>query len=117
MFHRLGSLGSIDVYETVSLNGAEWDILFLDLYHPRKSRYTPQGFRMASQAEREGLLFGANEFVASFPDRLQDAIANTYQRLVGVRMRTHGRYERPLGGRRRASGRPSSATWVSYDHA
>src|SRR5258708_7276144 len=31
MFHRLGSLGSIDVYETVSLNGAEWDILFLDL--------------------------------------------------------------------------------------
>jgi hypothetical protein len=88
MFHRLGSLGSIDVYETVSLNGAEWDILFLDLYHPRKSRYTPQGFRMASQAEREGLLFGANEFVASFPDRLQDAIANTYQRLVGVRMRT-----------------------------
>lgn len=43
---------------------------------------------MASQAEREGLLFGANEFVASFPDRLQDAIANTYQRLVGVRMRT-----------------------------
>jgi hypothetical protein len=37
MFHRLGSLGGIDAYEVVSLDGEVWDILFLDLYHPRKS--------------------------------------------------------------------------------
>ena len=44
------------------------------------------GFRIASGAEQERLLFGANELVDPFPARLQDAIANTYDRLIGIRM-------------------------------
>jgi hypothetical protein len=87
MFHRLGSVGNVDVFETVSLDGAIWDVLFLDLYHPRKSRRAPTGYRIAIGAEREKLLLGSNEFVSAFPDQLQDAIANTYERLLGGRMR------------------------------
>jgi hypothetical protein len=87
MFHRLGSFAKIDAYETVSLDGAVWDILLFDLYHPRKSRRAPTGYRIATGAERERLLLGANDFVASFPDQLPDAIANTNERLLGGRMR------------------------------
>jgi hypothetical protein len=87
MFHRLGSVQNIDVYETVSLDGTMWDVLFLDLYHPRKSRRAPTGYRIATGAERSKILLGANEFVSAFPDKLQDAIADTNERLLGHRMR------------------------------
>lgn len=87
MFHRLGSVRNVDAYETVSLDGAVWDILFLHLYHPRKSRRAPAGYRIARGPERERLLLGANEFVADFPDGLPAAIANTTERLLGLRMR------------------------------
>jgi hypothetical protein len=87
MFHRLGSFAKIDAYETASLDGTAWDVFFLDLYHPRKSRRAPTGYRIAADAEREKLFFGANEFVASFPDQLPNAISNTNERLIGGRMR------------------------------
>jgi thioredoxin len=87
MFHRLGSVRNVDAYETVSVDGAMWDILFLDLYHPRKSRRAPTGYRIVEAAERQRLFLGANEFVADFPAQLQAAIANTNERLLGLRMR------------------------------
>jgi hypothetical protein len=87
MFHRLGSVRNVDAYETVSVDGAMWDILFLDLYHPRKSRRAPTGYRIAAAAEGQRLIFGANEFVTDFPNQLQTAIANTNERLLGLRMR------------------------------
>jgi hypothetical protein len=87
MFHRLGSVGFVDVYETVSLDGSIWDILFCDQYHPRKSRRAPAGYRIAEHNKRNVSLFGSNIFVSDFPVKLPDAIANTYERFVGVRMR------------------------------
>jgi hypothetical protein len=87
MFHRLGSAGHVDVYETVSVDGAMWDVLFFDLYHPRKSRRTPTGYQITDGVERNRLLSGAYEFVAAFPDQLPGAIANTTGRLFGLRMR------------------------------
>src|SRR5690554_681930 len=45
LFHRLGAIDTVDVFEAVSFNGAEWFILFVDLYHSRRSRLTPDGFR------------------------------------------------------------------------
>ena len=86
MFHRLGSIRQVDAYETVSFDGAVWDILFFDPYHPRKSRQAPIGYRIAADAEREKFLLGADLFVASFPDQLSDAIANTYERWFGGRV-------------------------------
>src|SRR5262245_39977074 len=73
MFHCLGSVGKVAAYETVSLDGAVWDILYLDPYHPRKSRRAPIGYRIAQDGEREKLLLGANELVANFPGELPDA--------------------------------------------
>jgi hypothetical protein len=87
LFHRLGSIGNVDAYETVSFDGAVWDIFFFDLYHPRMSRLAPFGYRIAAGAERERVLLGTDEFVASFPDQLPDAISNTSGRLLGGRMR------------------------------
>ena len=87
MFHRLGSAGHVDVYETVSVDGAMWDVLFFDLYHPRKSQRAPTGYQIIAGAECNRLLSGAHEFVASFPDQLPSAIANTTGRLFGLRMR------------------------------
>jgi hypothetical protein len=85
MFHRLGSVGKVDIYETVSLDGTTWDLLFLQLYHPRKSRRPPSGYRIVSGAERNRLLLGTNEFLVGFPRHLSDAIANTSERLFGFR--------------------------------
>lgn len=45
LFHRLGSIGTIDAFEAVSFDGREWFILFVDMYHPRKSRLAPDGMR------------------------------------------------------------------------
>jgi hypothetical protein len=89
MFHRLGSVRDVDAFETVSFDGSGWDVLFLDLYHPRKSRRAPAGYRIAVGAERERLLLGTDEFVASFPDQLLNAISNSNARLLGARLRPH----------------------------
>jgi len=87
MFHRLGSVSNVDVYETVSVDGAKWDILFLHQYHPRKSRRLPSGYQIATDAEFNRLLFGINEYLAGFPEHLADAIAKASEGLFGVRVR------------------------------
>jgi len=51
-FHRIGSVSSdtctnpVDAYEVVDLNGGFWDILFIDMYHPRRSNKIPDGYKM-----------------------------------------------------------------------
>jgi hypothetical protein len=86
MFHRLGSISKLDVYETVAFDGTFWDILFLDFYHPRKSKRTPTNYRVVSGPEREPLFLGTNEFVANFPSELPSAIARTFKRITGIPM-------------------------------
>lgn len=49
LFHRLGSIDTVDVFELVSFDGSQWFILYTDLYHPRKSRHTPDGFRFTKE--------------------------------------------------------------------
>ena len=87
MFHRLGSISKVDIYETVSFDGANWDILFLHQYHPRKSRRVPSGYQSAAAAERNNLLLGTTEFVATFPHDLPNSIASTSERAFGIRIR------------------------------
>ena len=89
MFHRLGSVSNVDIYETVSLDGATWDILFVHQYHPRKSRRSPSGYQIASGDERNNILSGVNDFVTAFPDHLPDAIANMSERAFKLRVRPH----------------------------
>ena len=69
-FHRLGSIDIIDVFETVSQSGDEWDILFVDFYHTRKTRQTPKNYKF--QKDKSGrpfttLIRGIDGYVEDFP--------------------------------------------------
>jgi hypothetical protein len=64
LFHRLGSIDSKDVFECVAFDGSEWFILFADLYHPRRSRLTPKGFRFSKEF---GQFSGFHNFCHNFP--------------------------------------------------
>ena len=67
-------------------DGRRWDILFLSMYHPRKSRTAPSGYSIANVCERP-LLYGTNRRVGSFPYGLQEAIRNTTAEMFGIPMR------------------------------
>jgi hypothetical protein len=84
LFHRLGSFNALDVYEAVSIDAMVWDILILDFYHPRKSRITPRGYRMASGKKRNHLFSGSNIFVRNFPTNLQEAVCDTHRTCLGL---------------------------------
>ena len=64
LFHRIGAVDTIDVFEAVTFSGSEWFILFVDLYHPRRSRLTPDGFRFT---QKVGQFSGFHKFFTDFP--------------------------------------------------
>lgn len=64
LFHRIGAVDTIDVFEAVTFSGSQWFILFVDLYHPRRSRLTPDGFRFTDEV---GQFSGFHKFCADFP--------------------------------------------------
>ena len=64
LFHRIGAIGTVDVFEAVSFDGAEWFILFVDFYHPRRSRLAPDGFRFTQGVPQ---FSGFNKFCENFP--------------------------------------------------
>lgn len=64
LFHRLGAVGTVDVFEAVTFDGAEWFILFVDLYHPRRSRLTPDGFHFTKDLAQ---FSGFHNFCENFP--------------------------------------------------
>jgi len=82
MFHRLGSMNfidklratkTVDIYEVVSFDGKEWFIFFLDLYHPRRSREYPQGFKETSKVPQ---FTGFNKSSKNFPYDFSEMKAN-----------------------------------------
>lgn len=64
LFHRLGAMGTVDVFEAASFDGRDWFILFADLYHPRRSRLTPEGFHFTNKV---GQFSGFTNFCENFP--------------------------------------------------
>ena len=64
LFHRLGAIDTVDVFEAVTFDGSEWFILFVDLYHPRRSRLTPDGFRFTKEVAQ---FSGFHKFCENFP--------------------------------------------------
>ena len=86
LFHRLGSILQKDVYETVSSEGALWDLLIFDCYHPRRSRIEPQGYRCATEKETGYTFYGTNTFVQEFPNSLVDAVRETHLRFLEIDM-------------------------------
>jgi hypothetical protein len=49
LFHRIGAIDKIDVFEAVTYSGSAWYLFFLDMYHPRRSRRAPDGFVIAKE--------------------------------------------------------------------
>jgi hypothetical protein len=63
-FHRIGAINSIDVFEAVTFTGSAWFVFFVDLYHPRRSRLTPDGFRFSTKL---GQFTGFHNYCPNFP--------------------------------------------------
>jgi hypothetical protein len=81
LFHRLGAIGTVDVFEAVTFSGSEWFILFVDLYHPRRSRLTPDGFRFTKDLAQ---FSGFHKFCEDFPYDFVDKKAS--ERASGLSM-------------------------------
>lgn len=64
LFHRLGSIGTVDAFEAVTFDGREWFILFADFYHPKKSRLAPEGFHFTKELAQ---FSGFTTFCENFP--------------------------------------------------
>lgn len=82
LFHRLGADGGVDVFEAVTFSGSSWHILFLDMYHPRRSRLAPEGFRLGDAKPFTGFTTRCPNFPYDFaqaraavPDVLKIAYA------------------------------------------
>lgn len=70
LFHRIGAIDYVDVFEAVSFDGKEWFILFVDLYHPRRSRLTPEGFKFTTEvAQFSGFHKFCDDFPYDFPEK------------------------------------------------
>lgn len=64
IFHRIGAVENIDVFESVTFSGSSWHIFFVDFYHPRRSRLAPKGFRIAELPKQ---FSGFNKYCENFP--------------------------------------------------
>lgn len=64
LFHRIGAIDTVDVFEAVAFDGGEWFVLFADFYHPRRSRLTPEGFRFTKDLAQ---FSGFHKFCENFP--------------------------------------------------
>src|SRR3546814_5717825 len=45
LFHRIGAIDKVDVFEALTFDGSAWFIFFVNLYHPPRSRLPTNGFR------------------------------------------------------------------------
>jgi hypothetical protein len=114
IFHRLGAIASVDVYETVSLNGRHWDILFLDPYHPRKSKRAPEGFQIGRARQFSGFHVRCSAFPYDFdecksatPDMLR--LAYVTRDSIRQALKAHS-FDRPASHARHVSGIETNLT-------
>lgn len=70
LFHRIGAIDKVDVFEAVTYSGSAWFVFFVDMYHPRRSRQAPEGFVIAKEPRQ---FSGFHNFCESFPYDFVDA--------------------------------------------
>ncbi len=84
-FHRLGALDEVDVFEVVSEDGRHWDVLYLSLYFPPKSKHVPSGYRtMTDEARRSALIRGTTLRIDGFPKGICSAAMECTTHLIGM---------------------------------
>ena len=81
--HRIGHFDRIDVYEIVGIDGVEWDILYLSMYHPRNSRKAPRGYSHAQTSTLGPLFTCVNFEVKEFPSTMDVAIRSFTSATLG----------------------------------
>ncbi len=82
MFHRIGSNSGVDMYEIVSFDGSYWDMIFINMYYPVRSRKAPRNFSLISNMKLSSvsadftnpIFRGVNFMVDPFPQALPEAI-------------------------------------------
>jgi hypothetical protein len=125
LFHRLGSHQRVDCFEIVSADGAAWDVLYLDMYYPRRSRCAPDGYRIDNSEPLLGRFYGTNRRAEPFPHALYDAIGSYTERFIGwplvnpkVReILASGRFVPPETHRRRVDEIVRSRIWLATTDA
>jgi hypothetical protein len=98
-FHRIGSTSSpvsersVDIYETVCMDGSQWSKLYFDVYHPRRSNLTPESFTLMPVDRQLKMdlpyAYGVNAFVRDFPYGLPDALVRFYGKHPGATFAKH----------------------------
>lgn len=87
IFQRLGSFPqkgfaqNIDAYEIVSWDGKVWDVLFFDMYHPRRSTLAPNGYKFAEYDElisKSILGAGTHNIIDNFPIGVLETLKTNY---------------------------------------
>lgn len=106
MFHRLGSVGSpvtenpVDLFEVVCLDATQWNRLYFDCYHPRRSNFAPPGYTLMPYSKDLKMDlpfgFGITGIVENFPHGIPLAVQETYgemgealARRITERLRRH----------------------------
>lgn len=64
LFHRIGAINKLDVFEAVTYSGSAWYVFFVDMYHPRRSRQAPERFVIAKEPRQ---FSGFHNFCEDFP--------------------------------------------------
>ena len=94
MYHRLTSsryglsdIEAVDIYELCDITGKNWDILYLHMYHPRRSTTIPDGYQLADYHPvftKLGYGLGVANFVGHFPYYLNDVLDQEYGSRFGL---------------------------------
>lgn len=87
-FHRVGSTASnvtnnlVDVFELVCMDGTQWNLLYFDLYHPRRSNLAPKNYMLTPCLKQLKMdlpfAFGVTSLVSNFPYDLPMELDNFY---------------------------------------
>lgn len=108
IFHRLETIdmkdidGSVDIFETVCIDGKHWSILCLNMYHPRRSLIAPKYYSFSSYHpiySKLGAVWGTTKHDKLFPfglgtfieQRLGVAFAKKYEEVV----KNKGKFKKP----------------------
>jgi hypothetical protein len=119
LFHRLASCcfpaqgdteTTRDVYEAVCRNGVHWDVLFLHMYHPRRSTLYPRGYTARDYNPvflKVPAGFGTNHLDQDFPFGLRAYLEDFLRSRLGTELGatacrvTIGHYEADIKDRSR----------------
>lgn len=76
-FHRIGSFVSsvtkdpLDLFELVCQDGTQWNELYFDIYHPRRSNLVPKDYKILPYDKKLKMdlpfAYGVNTFIDDFP--------------------------------------------------